>query len=113
MATLGIAFPILPGKGEELKRLGQELAGARRDELVQTNRRLGLRTENWYLQSTPMGQMVIVYLEGDDPVRSFQDLASSQTPFHTWFKEQVQAISGIDFNQPPPAYPEQVLEWKE
>ena len=63
---MAVAFPILPGKTAEWRAWMAELNGPRREEFVESRRRAGVH-ERTFLQSTPMGDLVIVTLEGDDP----------------------------------------------
>ena len=102
MASLGFALPVTPGKTAEWRQWSEELAGPRRREYEASRARLGVRTERAYLQHTPQGDLVIVYLEGDDLQRSFQELARSQDPFDDWFRQRARDLfSGLDLTQPP------------
>jgi hypothetical protein len=111
MASVAIAFPLLPGKADEARQFAQQLTGPRRDEFNAAEARLGFTRQSWYLQPTPAGVQLIAYLEAENPLRSFQQFAASQDAFDRWYKQQVQALSGIDMSQPPPGLPEQILEW--
>jgi hypothetical protein len=111
MATLAFAAPCVPGGSDVLRRLAREVQGARQQEFDTFHARVGLERESWYLQQTPQGEMCIVYLVGDDPVRSIQTLAASSHPFDQWVKEEVKLVHGIDFNQPPAGpLPEVIVE---
>lgn len=113
MASLAFAVPILPGKTEDLKRLAEEIKGPRRSEFEESQRRLGVTRENWYIQETPQGDTLVVYMEAANPVGVLQGIAASQEPFERWFKEKVLEINGMDLNQPPPGPPaEVILEWQ-
>ncbi len=92
---MAVAFPILPGKTDEWRTWMEELKGPRHEEFVASRRRAGVH-ERTFLQSTPMGDLVIVTLEGDDPERSFGEMMSATDAFTTWFLEQAQAIHGLD-----------------
>jgi hypothetical protein len=111
MASVAIAFPILPGKVDEAKQFAQQLVGPRRDEFAAAEQRFGFTRQSWYLQPTPAGVQLIAYLEADNPLRAFQQFAASQDAFDLWYKEQVRALSGLDMSQPPPGLPEQILDW--
>jgi hypothetical protein len=102
LQSLAFALPILPGKTDESRRLAETLNGPRRGEKEDFLRRGGVATESWYLQSTTQGDMLILYLEGEDIGRAFQVLIASGGPFERWYKEQLLSIHGIDFNQPLP-----------
>ena len=99
MATMAVAFPILPGKTAEWRAFMAELNGSRREEFNASRRNAGVR-ERTYLQSTPMGDEVIVTLEGDDPGRSFGQMMHATDPFTTWFLGKVKDVHGIDLTAP-------------
>lgn len=110
MAMMAVAFPILPGKTAEWRAFIGELNGARKDEFVASRAQAHVR-EQTYLQSTPMGDLVIVTLQGEDPGHSFAQMVAADDPFTIWFREQVQAVHGVDLKAPmagPP--PEQVID---
>jgi hypothetical protein len=50
-------------------------------------------------------------MEAEDPAAAFRTWAASGDPYDRWFKQETGAICGIDFNQPPPALPDQIYEW--
>ena len=104
MASLALALPCVPGGAEKLRHLAEECSGPRRTEFADFHRRVGLTAERWYLQQTPQGALFLLTLEGD-PGGAIRKLAASTHPFDQWFKEQAQAVHGVDFNQPLPAPP--------
>ncbi len=109
MPAFCIAFPVLPGKRGALKEFGKTVT-ARRREFEASEKRLGIPKEAWFAQSTPQGDLVLIYFEAKDPARALGEFARSQDPFDLWFKEQVKAITGVDLNQPPAGPPpEQVI----
>ena len=99
MPLMAVAFPILPGKTAEWREFIGELSGARHAEFADSRRLAGVH-ERTFLQATPMGDLVIVTLEGDDPARSFGQMTSATDPFTTWFLEQVKAVHGVDLTVP-------------
>ena len=101
MALNAVVFPILPGKTAEWHAFIGEINGARCEQFEESRRRAGVR-ERTFLQSTPMGDLVIVTLEGDDPARSFGQLVSATDAFTLWFLERVKAIHGVDLAAPMP-----------
>ena len=113
MASLASAFPILPGKTEQWKHFSQEMAGPRRNEFEASRKRLGVSREVAYLQQTPQGDMVVVYVEARDISSVFEGFGRSQEPFDVWFREQVKDIHGVDFSQPLPGpLPEAIVDWR-
>lgn len=107
MAVSASVFPVLPGKTEAYKQFGQELT--RHSGYADSRRRLGIHAERSFLQSTPQGDLAIIYFEADDVARVFQGVATSQEPFDRWFREQVLDIHGVDVTQPPPGPPPHVI----
>jgi hypothetical protein len=101
MALNAVVFPILPGKTAEWHAFIDELNGSRRGDFVESRIGVGAR-ERTYLQPSPMGDLVIVTMEGDDPVRSFGQLMSKKDAFTLWFLERVKAIHGVDLSMPMP-----------
>src|SRR5579864_3746223 len=113
MASLAIAFPILPGKTDQRKHFCQEMVGPRRSEYEASRKRLGETREVAYLQQTPQGDMVLVYSEAQDVQRVFEGFGRSQEPFDVWFREQVKEIHGVDLSQPMPGrLPEAIVDWR-
>ena len=105
MALLVLAAPILPGKSDDFRRFAQEAVG-NQQEYEGYRRRCGLTRELAWIQPTPQGDLLIVLLEGDDPIKGNRIFAASDHPYDRWFKQQLQSITGIDFNQPLPGAPE-------
>ncbi len=113
MASLAMSLPVLPGRTGELRRFVQDLVERRGNDFAESERQLGITRESWHLQPIPSGEIVIVYVEGDNPLRALGQFVASQSPFDRWFKEQVLAFSGIDLNQPPAGPPSEVLfDWQ-
>jgi hypothetical protein len=97
--TLGAAaFPILPGKTDDWRKFLAELNGSRRADYEASRKAVGVR-ERVFFQPTPMGDMVVLTLEGDDPAGAFTRLAAMTDPFSTWFFAQVQAVHGFDIRE--------------
>jgi len=109
MPAIAFAVPVLPGKSDQMRQFARETHGPRLEEYRASDRRLGASRESWHLQHTPQGDFVLVYFEATDVQRVFSQFAASRDPFDVWFKQQVLEISGIDFNEPPPAAPSECL----
>jgi hypothetical protein len=92
---MAVAFPILPGKTDEWRAWVAEMNGAHREEFVASRRRAGVH-ERTFLQSTPMGDLVIVTLEGDDLEHAFGKMMSADDAFTKSFLERAKTIHGLD-----------------
>ena len=110
MAMLAMAIPIPPGKTDQWKAFMATLKGPRLEEFKASRRKLGVH-ERTFLQHTPMGDLVVVTLEGADPASAFALFGQGTDDFTRWFLGQVQEIHGIDLTAPPPGpLPELVID---
>lgn len=105
-----MAFPLIPGKTEQMKSVARQLVTERKEEFE--NAQETVSKEQWFIQPTPIGDMIIVSFECPDPAAVFSGMASSQEPFETWFREQVLECSGVDLSIPMTTFPEQILDWR-
>ncbi len=101
---LGFVAPLLPGKLDAAKGWAREAYEARKAEFTESRRMLLQNVEVVTLTSTPMGDLLCGYLEGDDPVEGNRRFAASPSPYDVWFKDSLQEFfpSEIDFGQPLP-----------
>ena len=95
------AFPVLPGKEADVRKLAAAMAGERRQEAQEFYRSFGVIRESWHFQETPHGPLVIGVTEVTEPDARAQEYAASTKPFDSWFKEQVRLLTGIDPNVSP------------
>ena len=107
MALMAVVLPILPGKTQAWRDFVAELSGPRQQEFAESRRAVGLR-ERTFLQQTPMGDLVIVTLEGDDPGRSFAQLMTGTDEFSKWFSEHAMAAHG-DLQMPATGSPSELV----
>lgn len=109
MALFAVAIPIAPGKTEEWRQFMGELTGARKAEFKASRERLGVH-ERTFLQQTPQGDMVIVTLEGADPMGAMAAFGQGTDPFTEWFVERVKAVhGGFDLRAPLPGSPPELI----
>jgi hypothetical protein len=108
MPLMAVAFPILPGKTKEWRAWIDEVNGARQAEFAESRRRAGVR-ERTFLQPTPMGDLVIVTLEGDDPGHSFEQMMAASDGFTKWFVGKASAIHGFDLSAPLSGPPSELV----
>ena len=110
MPSTAVMFPILPNKREQLFAFAKALTGERAAEYAAAQ--ASVTSETWFLQSTPMGDFLIVYFEAPDPAAVFANLAASTDAFDIWFREQAQGVSGIDFSQSIGDMPQAVFQYR-
>jgi len=100
---VNLAIPILPGKTTAARAFLAELEGSRRDAYHRADRAIGVERELWFLQPTPTGDLLLLYMEGPDLEKSFVEFIGSQDPLFVWFKRQLLEITGQDWSKPPQA----------
>ena len=80
----------------------KEALVTRREEFEASRRGFNQNAEVVTLLSTPAGDVVAVYLEGEDPVEGNRKFAASDAPFDSWFRGELKKLfpPEIDFDQP-------------
>src|SRR5438105_1909068 len=104
--TKGLAFaaPLQPGKTDAARQFAREAYETRQSEMAESRSSKGLIRESVFLNQTRAGDVVVVYLEGNDPVDANRQFAGSTTGFDRWFKDRCKEVFApfIDFDQPVP-----------
>jgi hypothetical protein len=109
---LALVFPILPGMAEQVERLAGELSGPKAMEFRRSQQDLGIRKENWFLNRSPRGDSLTVYVEGEDMVQALSKLIASRSSTDLWLKAEVKRVTGIDFGGSAPlSLPKQILRY--
>ncbi len=111
MKTLfAMAVPILPGKTAQFRKFGEELNTTYFEGLNESRKKLNVRERAFY-QKTPMGDLVIVTVEGENPEEAFKKFGEGNDAFTKWFAKEVKEIHGIDLTSPPKGdLPELVID---
>jgi hypothetical protein len=109
--AMGVVLPLVPGKTETHRRMAEEVKGPRRAAFDAFHDRAGV-TEDWWIQETPAGDVVLGYLESDDLARAMDYLARSKDETEMWFKQSLMETEGIDWAAPPPPLPELLFDWR-
>jgi hypothetical protein len=63
MQQVCFAFAVVAGKTAGARALMRELDGARKAEYAASERRIGIVKECWFLQQTPLGDLLIGYMK--------------------------------------------------
>jgi hypothetical protein len=57
---------------------------------------MGITRECWFLQRTPQGDLLLLYLESYDLAHVVRVLARSRDPFDRWLRAWLAEVSGTD-----------------
>ena len=111
MQSIGFALPLLPGTTETDRSVMRSCwQGERKASHRAARERLGVRRESVWIQDTPGGDVVVVYMEADDVQAAIEGMASSEEPFDRFFRNHLRDVHGLDLaNGFTP--PEQVLDF--
>ncbi len=101
MDQVCFAIPLLPGKTEDARAFMRELE-ERKAEYAFSEQRMGITKESWYLQHTPLGDLLLAYLESPDLSSALKRLFDSKDEFERWFKKRLLEVTGVNLNDPPP-----------
>jgi hypothetical protein len=104
-----ILAPIVDGKLDTWKQWATDLENGRAEEFDDFNSRYGLTRHSAWLAETPTGPIVAVLHEGPGADKFMSELATSDHDFDVWFKQRVSEIHKIDFSEPLPGTPPQLL----
>jgi hypothetical protein len=100
MPTAILLLPILPDREEEWRRFAQDLLGDRLGDYEDLGRCLGIRGVRVYLARTSRREVIVAYVESEDPEEAFRRLvASEEEPFVEWFKEKLAELHGYDLGR--------------
>lgn len=99
-----ICIPIVKGKEETFRSFISDLNGKHKSNFQESRKQLGVR-ERTFHQVTPMGEFVVVTLEGDNPMDAFTKFAAANDEFTKWFTGKVKDIHNVDLAAPPTGNP--------
>ena len=100
MPTVILVLTILPDGEEKWRRFAQDLLGDRLGEYEGLGRHLGIRGLRAYLARTYRQEVIVAYVEAEDPEEAFRRLVASEDPFAEWFKEKLMELHGYDLRRP-------------
>jgi hypothetical protein len=103
------ALPIHAGKSDAARAFLKDLETGRKADYAASEQRLGITKELWAIQQTPMGDLFVIYFEGADIGGAVGQFVGSRDAFDLWFKSQVNDMTGVDLNVPPPGALSEIL----
>ncbi len=110
MPTAVLVLPILPDREEEWRRFAQDLQEGHLGEYEGLERRLGISGVRVYLARTSRREVILAYVEAEDPEEAFRRLVASEDPIAGWFKEKLAELNGYDLRRRVGPSPELIFE---
>ncbi len=101
MDQICLVLPIHQRKSDAARAFMHELETSRKAEYDESERRIGITKEVWYLAPLPSGDHLVAYMESEDFSKALQMFVSSRDDFDLWFKGMLFDSTGLDLNQPP------------
>jgi hypothetical protein len=95
MAVVAYALPIVPGQTGSARNFDGELSAAGlRARYEALNEAAGVSRHMEWVQSTPLGDQLVVFFETDSPERLARDFDDNE--YDRWWRARVQRIHGFD-----------------
>jgi len=104
-----LALPVLPGKADSLRAMFKTIKEEKMKDYERVQKNAGVEREQDFLQTTPMGDTLLLYIESKDLQKTFKAFAMSKDPFDLWFEEEIKKNTGVDLTQPMPGPPPELL----
>ena len=104
-----VLAPIADGKLEKWRQWADDLQNGRGEEFKEFNSRYGLTRHSAWLAETPTGPIVTALHEGPGADNFMSALSASDNDFDVWFKQNLSECHNIDFNEPLPGSPPELI----
>ena len=79
-----------------MKAAFAEMEGGREQQCVDNRHVMGITREFVSLQETPQGDLLIAYLEGDDPEKAVERMTASGSEYARWIADTVFPLLGTE-----------------
>ena len=96
MAAKTYVIPIPPGNTEAIRAAFADMEGSREQQCIANRHVMGITREFVSLQQTPQGDLIVAYLEGDDPGKATERMAASGSEYARWIADTVFPLLGTD-----------------
>ena len=96
MPSTMYVIPVPPGNTEPMKAAFAEMEGGREQQCVDNRHVMGITREFVSLQKTPQGDLLIAYLEGDDPDKAVERMTASGSEYARWIADTVFPLLGTE-----------------
>ena len=80
-------------------------------EYESAQRKSGVEKERGFLQTTSIGDMLLIYIESKDIQKTFMSFSESKDSFDIWFTEEIKKNTGVDFTRAILPLPEMLVSY--
>jgi Family of unknown function (DUF6176) len=101
MDQVCLVVPVQTGKSDDARAFMRELEEQRKGAYAQSEQRIGIDKEVWFLARTDSGDLLVSYMESPDFANALRLFSASQDDFDLWFKRRFADSTGVDLNNPP------------
>lgn len=99
------------GNTQALKKAFEEMQGSREGQCVANRKVMGVTREFVSLLHTDQGDVLVAYLEGDDPSKAAERMMASDSEYARWIASDVLPLLGAAVGEPRP--PSEILaDWR-
>jgi len=99
MAQIQIAYLPRRGTEERWRQLCQEVAELRPEQFAAACQQAGITQVQVQLQQLLHSELLLVYVQMQEPQQTHEALESSQSLFAHWLREQLQVLLGWDVQE--------------
>ena len=95
MPAVAFVIPIPSGKTEIVKNAFEEMRGSRESQCVANRHVMGISREFVSLHHTNHGDVLVAYLEGDDPSKAMERMMASDSEYARWIAKDVMPLLAV------------------
>jgi hypothetical protein len=110
--SLIMALPILQGKTKAVKEFFRKVKEEKWAEYEKVQKNQGIEKERDFLQTSPTGDLLLIYIESKNIQKTFDAFTTSKDPFDQWYIKEMKKYTGVDFSQPSGPLPEMLISYK-
>jgi hypothetical protein len=101
MEQICLVLPVQPGRAEDAREFMRELEASRKGQYAQSEERIGITKEVWFLSESAGSETLVAYMETADFANALALFSQSSDEFDVWFKRRLEDSTGVDLNNPP------------
>ena len=101
MDQVCLVVPVQARKSDDARAFMRELEEQRKDAYAQSEQRIGIDKEVWFLARADSSDLLVSYMESPDFANALRLFSASQDEFDLWFKRRFADSTSVDLNNPP------------